>query len=156
MSDGDLIELFPTKRGDPSDAEAPVRRAPRDPGESYCLHRHVRLHHESRRVYCDDCDREVPAFDQLTAFVAEWERYAQHRDRARTDAKRAQERLDDLKRQEGNAKSRLRTVRRKLSKADPAWGRLDALLASHRPYLSREQLSEALYGDEPVEVSDVS
>ena len=42
-------------RGDPNDV--PVRDQARKP---FCLHRHVELDHDARRVYCRDCGREGP------------------------------------------------------------------------------------------------
>jgi hypothetical protein len=146
----DLIELFPGKKGEQSDQEAPVRTCGRDlEAEPSCRHMRVELHHESRRVYCVDCGREVPAFDHLIKLAGEWEKYKHHRDRARADAKRAQARLDDIKRQEANAKSRLRSGRKRLTSADPVWGRVDALLRSPYRYVTVDALREALYGDEP-------
>lgn len=150
----DLIELFPAKTGEQSDEEAPVRTRDRDPDERFCRHHRVELHQEARRVYCVDCKRETPAFDQLVKLAGEWESYKHHRDHARTDAKRAQERLDDIKRQEANAKSRLRSARKRLTKDDPVWARLEALLRARPGYVSGRALREALYGDEVREAED--
>lgn len=104
MNDGIVVPLVVGTRD--STEDAPLRR--RRGRTRFCLHRRLELDEEARRVYCSDCEAEIPAFDALVKFSREFERWVIARDRARAEAVRASERLADLKRQERNAKARLR------------------------------------------------
>lgn len=76
-----------------------------------CEHLHVRLDDTAHRVYCRDCDAEVDAYDFLTRLQGEWQRWVNCRKSAETQARHAQERLDELLRQEKNAKARMRRLK---------------------------------------------
>lgn len=112
---GSLDGLFETDQI--ADDARPVARMPR---ESYCRHRRVRLAGESRRVYCRDCEREVPAFDVLDDLAFDWETYMHTREDAQKRAKTATENLTELLRLERNAKGRLKNATKRAPKCSCA------------------------------------
>jgi hypothetical protein len=91
-----------SRRGDP-----PLRRR-RDQQPRFCRHKSLELDTEARRVYCVDCDQEVPAFDALLNFERYYDRYVSTCRRAQREAEAAEERLEELKREERNTKARIR------------------------------------------------
>lgn len=111
MSDdgAEVIQLRPGQ--DQTDDDRPLATGPRP--DRYCGHRRTELANEERRVYCRDCGREVPAFDVLKMLASDTERWISHRREAERRAKVAQGHLDDLLRDERNAKSRRRTWKRR-------------------------------------------
>lgn len=104
----EIIEFKP--RVHDVDEDAPLRKRPRDPSKRLCMHQRLELDQDVRRVYCKDCESEVDLFDALVKFARDFERHVEHRDRAKHEARRAQERLTDIKRQVRNAKAQLRRV----------------------------------------------
>lgn len=83
----------------------------------YCPHKRIELDDEVRRVYCRDCSEEVPAFDALENFRRRFDRYVSLLREAKAEAAYRKRVVEELKREERNAKSRLRAVRAKLRAA---------------------------------------
>jgi hypothetical protein len=115
--DGNIVQLYPTK--DQADESAPVKSREGDPKQRYCRHHHVELDREARRVYCRACSVEVPAFDFLEELSRDFSRHVTAREEAERRATVARENLDELLREERNAKSRLRAARQKLAEIEP-------------------------------------
>ena len=80
---------------------------------AHCNHRRFNLNTESRRVYCRSCKQEIDPFTALLVFTNEWTYYKDTLEREQAELKKTRERLDDLKRQERNAKARLTRAKRK-------------------------------------------
>lgn len=100
---GDVVPFVPRD-------DAPVRRRRPVVRKRYCRHLRTELEETSRRVYCADCEEELDAFDVLVTLAHEFERYESARDEAKRLAKQARKGLDELLRQERNAKARLRRL----------------------------------------------
>lgn len=99
---------------DLTDEERPLAARKRDPAEEpYCRHWRLETHEESRRVYCRDCGREVPAFDALEEIRRHWDRYITGRTEAERRMRIARENLAELLRAEANAKARIRAARKR-------------------------------------------
>lgn len=111
--EGFSAEVIPLRPG--QDAEDDSR--PLDSGERvptpFCVHDLVSLDREAERVYCRHCGREVPAFKALLRFALDWESHILRRKETERRARVAQANLEELLRDERNAKSRQRTRRRK-------------------------------------------
>lgn len=90
------------------DDERPLSSAPE---RSYCRHDRAQLDEEARRVHCRDCGCELEAFAVLLQLARASERYIRQRDHAAREARQVQQRVQDLKRQERNAKARLRRLK---------------------------------------------
>jgi hypothetical protein len=102
-----VVRLFPD--GDELDDDRPLATTPRP--KTYCSHwpaGNVELNPETRRCHCRKCGREVAAFDVLEDLAREWERYISGRKEAQRRWRAAETRLEDLLRQERNAKARAR------------------------------------------------
>lgn len=99
---------------DLTDEEPPLAEHRRDPGEEpFCNHWRLETHRESRRVYCRDCKREVPAFDALEEIRRHWDRFIIARNEAERRAGVARANLEELLRAEANAKARIRNARKR-------------------------------------------
>lgn len=105
MSDdgGELVPLFPAVGDD--DRMLTTTGHDRRP---WCGHQRVTLDTETRRVHCRECGREVDAFDALHTIARDGERWLEQRDELRRQARRAADDLEELKRDERNAKARKR------------------------------------------------
>jgi hypothetical protein len=104
LDDGaQVIELRPGH--DAIDEQRPLKTGERP---SFCPHHHTVLDAEPRRVTCDDCGREVDAFDVLHEIARGWERFNEGRREAERRSEVAQANLDELLRAERNAKARRR------------------------------------------------
>lgn len=148
MTDGgDLVELF--AGAEKVDHEAPVRDREEEL-TGYCSHQRVELDSKARRVYCRDCEVEVPAFDYLRTLSSEFERYIGARKSAVALTESAKERLRDLERREGNCKGRLRTARRNLAALHPTLKALEELFRRQQHYVSREQILAILDNGPPT------
>lgn len=77
---------------------------------SWCAHDRTRLDQECRRVFCCDCEREVPAFDALWNIAKDWERHIMWREEAVRRLRVADQAAADAERVERNAKSRARAA----------------------------------------------
>lgn len=97
--------------GNEGEGDPPIRRRTRT---SFCAHRHSELDESARRVYCADCKEEVDAFGVLLNLARHRERYVGSIKRARSDARQAGQRLDEVKRMERNARARLRRLKQGL------------------------------------------
>lgn len=104
MSEHETPSLQVLDGGGEGDA-APVTRRTRT---GYCRHQRFQLDCGSRRVYCGACEQEVDAFDALHTLAGMFERVNSRYKAASAEAKRVEARLADLKRQESNAKARVR------------------------------------------------
>jgi hypothetical protein len=93
---------------DGGDAEVPVVRQPR---QRFCRHGRFRLDETARRVYCGECEQEVDAFGALYAIATMFERVNSQYKHAQAEAKHVEQRLEELKRLERNAKARVRRTR---------------------------------------------
>jgi hypothetical protein len=80
---------------------------------TFCPHRRYELDDEKHRVFCRDCKREVDAYAVLHDLARAPERYIGSRREAQRRSKIATGNLEDLLRQERNAKARLRRARTK-------------------------------------------
>jgi len=96
----DIIDLFPPA----SDDDAPVRTKPHE----HCMHRKAIIDEAAHRVYCRECDAELDPLERLLRIANDWERFIRERDRVVRDARVARVRLDELLRQERNARARIR------------------------------------------------
>jgi hypothetical protein len=94
--------------------DAPLRtKDPRhDPGKRYCMshERRVELDVRARRVYCRDCGEEVPAFDYIERLARDFERYLSRMKEARRETEYREKKVEDLKREEANARARIRRL----------------------------------------------
>src|SRR5579862_4512772 len=93
--------------GGGDDGDAPVVRRPR---AKFCRHHRFQLDGGSRRVYCGDCEQEVDAYEALDIMANMFERVNGRYKRAAIEARRIEVRLEELKRQERNAKARVRRL----------------------------------------------
>lgn len=107
VADDNIVQLFPGT--EKAEHEAPLRTKERPP---FCegSHKRLELDTEARRIYCKDCGREIPAFDALLDLIRYWERYLLAIKEAKRSAAHHQERLDEVKRKERNAKARVRRI----------------------------------------------
>jgi hypothetical protein len=108
-----VVELFPgiaeeERLGD----ERPLTTDHPDRERMLCRHRLTRLDTQARRVYCRECDVEVPAFDVLEYLSRDTEHYLRVWRQARNEAKHAEERLAGLDRREKNTKARIRRAQK--------------------------------------------
>ncbi|HEX7088757.1 MAG TPA: hypothetical protein VF192_01405 [Longimicrobiales bacterium] len=74
----------------------------------WCDHRLTELDPDSRRVFCRSCGEEVDAWEALRAIAFHWERYEAQVAALQKEAERLGEVVRKLKREERNAKARLR------------------------------------------------
>ena len=72
-----------------------------------CSHPRKYIDREKRRLYCADCDDDLDPMDTLLSVTGEIRGWEISLKRTREDARKAADRLLDLKRQEKNARSRL-------------------------------------------------
>lgn len=93
------------------DGEPPIRTRKTDRARRYCPHNRFELQ-APRRVVCADCEEEVDAFAALQTIAHGIERYTDARDRAKAEARRANDELEAVKRELRNAKARLRRASR--------------------------------------------
>ena len=113
----DVVPIHPDR--DLEDDDAPVHRGDRPP---FCMHRKVRLDEQARRLYCRECDQEVPAFDFVKTLASDWDRYVRHRKEAQRRAEAAHIRLDEILRLERNARARLKRIDPAAKPPDRPWG----------------------------------
>jgi len=85
--------------------EQPVKERKRD---HLCFHRQFELDHESRRVYCSTCEAEVDAFAALDQIRRRWDRVASSLRELEAQERRLRVSVNDLKREERNARARKR------------------------------------------------
>lgn len=83
-----MHELRMLRGGEPVQPEVRVIRR-----GDYCPHTHVTGDTDSRRVVCDDCEREVDPFDVLINLSQRWEFHLRAADHAREEAAEAQAEL---------------------------------------------------------------
>jgi hypothetical protein len=100
----EIIELRPGQDAD--DDSRPIARKERT--YAPCRHAAIRLDADVRRAYCRECDQEVPCFDYLMGLAGRWERFIAARREAERRMRVAQANLDELLRDERNAKARRR------------------------------------------------
>jgi hypothetical protein len=75
-------------------------------GDKICLHHYVSVRVHSRAVVCRVCNQQVDPFEILLDMMNDWERVTHHQRELATLA----ERTAELKREEANVKSRLRSA----------------------------------------------
>ena len=95
-----------TRRRKAREDGAPITRR-RDYSKT-CRHLQAVVDDVARTVTCDDCGAELDPIAVLESLAQNHDRYAAARDRAKQEAKQAEERLAELRRQEKNAKARAR------------------------------------------------
>ena len=88
-----------------SDDDAGVRTRPEPP---LCLHWAFELDEETRRVTCGRCGREIAPFNALLRLAHEDAHYVRRLAALQAQIRLADARLDGLKREERNAKARIR------------------------------------------------
>ena len=96
-------------------ADTPPLRRTAEVDRTCYVHRTFVIIRRDRRVECGDCGATVEAFDALAQLEYELDRYAGARERAKTEAKRQEKRLADLKRQVRNAQAQLRRAEARCS-----------------------------------------
>lgn len=104
----DVRELFPD--ADRLEHEAPYRTKEKD---GRCRHYQDRyeLDEDSRRAFCRDCGEEVEAFTVLLRLCREPERYMRHLRAVKRELRAREQSLEELRREERNAKARVRRAR---------------------------------------------
>jgi len=73
---------------------------------NYCRHEYVRLVYHDERVFCRSCNEEVDAFKVLINMAIAWEQVTYHQ----RELAEVSDRVETLKREESNVKSRLRAA----------------------------------------------
>lgn len=92
--------------------DPPLVRRPRD---RRCSHnQRFEVSETTRRVYCGDCDQEVDAIDVLLNLARRRERLVHAAKSAKAEARRVEARLEDLKREERNARARLARLQQRI------------------------------------------
>ncbi len=94
------------------------RKAPPDQGltvvRNYagrsCHHDNVDLDYEKRTAECRSCRAPLDAFDTLVKFGQKWDRFRSDHERCRNEIKGYESRIELLKRQENNARSRAKRL----------------------------------------------
>lgn len=76
-----------------------------------CRHRRVSLHVTDREVRCRDCGEVVEAFDHLNTMAGNWTYWETELRRMRGEAEERRRNLEEIKREESNARSRLGRLR---------------------------------------------
>jgi len=76
-----------------------------------CNHYHVSLLEETRTVECEDCKRQIDAFDFLWDWAVRRFQFHRTEDILKQQCKQLGEKLDNLKREERNIKSRLKRLK---------------------------------------------
>lgn len=83
----------------------------------YCRHMSIEVDGDQRKVFCVACEAELDPIQALLTFAHEWTKYDAALHVHKGEAERRFESLEEVKRQETNAKSRLRGLRKKIKKA---------------------------------------
>lgn len=76
----------------------------------WCRHKPCTIDSDRRKITCNACEAQLDPFDVLLAVARDLDQYKASRAMYEKDAKRAFNRLEELKRQERNAKARLRRL----------------------------------------------
>lgn len=76
--------------------------------DGWCSHQHAIINGPMRRLRCRDCEADLDPFDYLFKLTHEPQRWVTARREAKHRADKALRRLEDLLRQERNAKARQR------------------------------------------------
>lgn len=105
MSDENVITFIPREKK--LEDDLPVRRSPR--GLRECYHERATVNVNDRVLTCQDCEAVLDPIEFLDKLARDPSGYAESLKRIKAAAKKAQADLDDLLRQERNAKSRRRT-----------------------------------------------
>jgi hypothetical protein len=100
-----------------------VRAEVKDPGPfirrkrgKYCSHLSVLVNGEQRVVTCRACGADLDPIAVVLSFAHEWERYEASINVQKSEAERRLVSLEEVKRQERNAKSRLARLRKRIKK----------------------------------------
>lgn len=75
----------------------------------------IRLNEQNRRIYCKTCGEELDMFEYVATLARDWSWIASAHSTAVEKRKRAEKRLDEVLRQERNAKGRLKNALRRLA-----------------------------------------
>jgi hypothetical protein len=110
MTDAEIIDLFTD--AEQSEAAAPLTSRAKD-YTKHCQHERIELARDNRRAYCKDCGEERDLFDVLVRFAGRYEYYVESWKTAKREAETSRAQLEEVLRQERNAKSRLRAARGK-------------------------------------------
>lgn len=106
---GDLPEtLDEIARAAELDDDLPLRKQHGKP----CAHRLAWLNHEQRELRCRNCDALLDPFDFLVKLANDADHWVKTRKKAERQAHEAKARLEDLLRQEKNARARIRRLER--------------------------------------------
>lgn len=118
-----------------ADHDAPIRekRDPtaRPPRECRC--QRTDIVPESRQLVCRDCGQLVDPFDFLLRLARADGQYRRAREAAEAQARLAEQRRDDLLRQETNARARVGRLKGKEAELSKRIERLDAELRAFTP-----------------------
>lgn len=83
------------------------------PRKRGCYHQYFILDNEKREVTCRKCGVVVDAFDALVTVSLDWTQYVSNQKMCREESDKAAARLEELKRQERNARARLKRLEQK-------------------------------------------
>jgi hypothetical protein len=78
-----------------------------------CRHRHSVIDQRARTVECDDCKAVLDPIQVLWDLANHYQRYHYTLDQTMAKVKKAEARLDDLRRQERNTKARIARAKRR-------------------------------------------
>lgn len=107
MSDGRLIRFPGTSPSAPIDDELLIRRIRE---RTFCQHPRTRIDAVARRLYCSDCEREIDPLDWLEGLAKRWESVVAVTRGLEQRRRMVEAQLEDLLRQEQNARARLRRL----------------------------------------------
>lgn len=85
-------------------------------GRGHCLHDRTTVYENARELVCRDCGAVLDPVDFLVRLARVRAHEVSRVQRLRAEERRLLERVDDLKREERNAKGRLRTAERRLAR----------------------------------------
>jgi hypothetical protein len=94
--------------GDRADVPPLKRTVPTTDRRKCVVHRTFVLDHGMRKVFCDDCEAEVTAFDALASLEHEIWRWQIAVQTQRSEAKRIGAEVQELKRQRTNLRAQIR------------------------------------------------
>lgn len=83
-----------------------------------CAHTRSWVDEAARKLKCRDCEVDLDPIDVLATLACRREQLVHHGMRLRSEVEHLSERVEELKREERNAKSRIRNARRSRDDAD--------------------------------------
>jgi hypothetical protein len=81
---------------------------------SWCSHTNVTIDSNKRTLTCRKCKADVDPFAYLVGLSRDWDRYAFPLERVKKELHATHDKLADTKRQERNARARLKRLEKRL------------------------------------------